>query len=218
MRANERPGLTRQTLIETALRLLDEVGLDGLTVRRLATELGVKSPALYWHVRSKQELLDGMADAMILAAGMGPPRDGESWQDWLIRRSRAYRESLLAHRDGARVVANAGWLSPATIRMFDEELTAMVGRGFTPALALRTITALSRYVSGFVLQEQADRRARAEQPADQLATLAELLEGGTSATLLVAIREAGGTANDDAFDHGLRALVYGTSTALAAQS
>src|SRR5262245_48256506 len=125
-------GLTRPAIIRTALRLLDQVGLDGLTVRRLAAELGVQSPALYWHFRSKQELLDQMADAIIRAAGMGPPHRGESWQDWLIRRARAYRRSVLAHRDGARLVAGAQWLTPATIRMFDEELTAMVGRGFTP--------------------------------------------------------------------------------------
>ena len=174
-------GLTRPTIIQTALRLLDQVGLDGLTVRRLAAELGVQSPALYWHFRSKQELLDQMADAIIRAAGMGPPDHGESWQDWLIRRARAYRRSVLAHRDGARLVAGAQWLTPATIRMFDEELTAMVGRGFTPVLALRTISALAYYINGFVLQEQASRQEVAERPPDQLAALAELLEGGASA-------------------------------------
>ena len=159
-------------MIETALRLLDEVGLDGLTVRRLATELGVQSPALYWHLRNKQELLDGMADAIVVAAGMGPPRDGESWQDWLARRARAYRESLLAHRDGARIVANAARLSPATLRTFDEELTAMVGHGFTPLLALRTITALTHYTNGAVLQEQATRQERTEgqEPAGETRT------------------------------------------------
>src|ERR1700738_3768776 len=122
MCANTQPGLTKQTMIETPLRLLDPVGLDGLAVRKLAAELDVQSPALYWHIRSKQELLDGMAEAMILTAGMGPPRDSETWQDWPPRRTRAYRQSLLAHRDGARIVANAAWLSPAAIRMFNEEL------------------------------------------------------------------------------------------------
>src|SRR5262245_30457601 len=118
MGENQTSGVTRQSMIETALRLLNEVGLDGLTVRRLAAELGVKSPSLYWHIRTKQELLDGMADAIVQAPGMGPPRAGESWQDWLTRRARAYRRSLLSYRDGARIVSNAR-LSPATLRMFD---------------------------------------------------------------------------------------------------
>jgi len=209
-----RAGLTRELMIDTALRLLDEVGLDGLTVRRLATELGVKSPSLYWHIRTKQELLDGMADTIIQAAGMGPPSEGESWQQWLSRRARNYRASVLAHRDGARLVATASWLSPATIRTFDAELTAMVERGFTPALALHTIAAISRYVNGFVLQEQTARPASPGTPREQLAALAGMLDGGAEATLLQAIRDAGSPSGEAAFEHGLRALIDGTVAAL----
>jgi AcrR family transcriptional regulator len=188
MNERKQAGLTPRTIIEAALRLLDKVGLDGLTVRRLAAELGVQSPALYWHVRNKQELLDGMAETIQLANGMGPPRDGESWQDWLARRARERRRSLLAHRDGARIVANAR-LSPTVARMFDEELTAMVGRGFTPVLALRTIMAVAHYV--------------------------ELLDGGASATLAVAIREGGSPFGEQAFEHGLRMLIDGTAAAVS---
>ena len=212
MNERKQAGLTPRTIIEAALRLLDEVGLDGLTVRRLAAELGVQSPALYWHVRNKQELLDGMAETIQLASGMGPPRDGESWQDWLARRARAYRSSLLAHRDGARLVANAR-MSPATLAMFDQELTAMVERGFTPVLALRTIMAIAHYVNGFVLQEQTERQDT-QQPADGLAALAGPLDGGPSATLLLAIRQGGQPLSEDAFEHGLQALVNGTTAAL----
>jgi TetR/AcrR family tetracycline transcriptional repressor len=215
MGTHTRAGLTRQKLIDTGLQLVDEAGLDGLTVRRLAAELGVKSPALYWHIRSKQELLAGMANEIILAAGMGPPRDGESWRQWLARRARAYRRSLLAHRDGARIVANAG-LSEATTTKFDAELTAMTGLGFTPVLALRTITALTHYINGFVLQEQAERHSPAGQPPDPLAPVAAML-GGTSSTLLTALREGGSPLGDDAFEHGLRILIDGTTTALARQ-
>jgi TetR/AcrR family transcriptional regulator, tetracycline repressor protein len=189
-----RPGLTRQILIEAGLRLLDEVGLDGLTVRRLAAEFDVKSPALYWHFKTKQELLDGMADAIIAAPGMGPPRDDESWQDWLFRRAHAYRDSLLAHRDGARIVVQSTTLSPSTIQAFDTELAAMVDRGFTPVLALRTISAITFYVNGFVLREQT---ASPGAPPDL-----------ASAPTLAAAAMSSGTAQD-VFDHGLRALISG---------
>jgi TetR/AcrR family transcriptional regulator, tetracycline repressor protein len=210
----KRAGLSRQTIIQTALGLLDQVGLEGLTVRRLAAELDVQSPALYWHLRGKQELLDGMADTIVLAAGMGPPRHGESWQHWLARRARAYRSSLVAHRDGARVVAGAQWLNPTTIQMFDQELTAMVAQGFSPALALRTIMAVAHYVTGFVLQEQSSQRQHPQEPPDQLAELAGLLDGGESSTLLVAIREGGSPLGEDAFEDGLRALIDGTAAAV----
>jgi len=211
-------GLSRELMIDTALRLLDEVGLDGLTVRRLATELGVKSPSLYWHIRTKQELLDGMADSIIQAAGMGPPRDGESWQEWLARRAHSYRKAVLSHRDGARIVATAAWLSPATIRTFDEELSAMVRHGFTPALALHTIAAISRYVTGFVLQEQTTRPVdEATAPSNPMAAVAAMLDDGEQAVLLQAIRHAGPPLSEAAFEHGLGLLISGTEKTLEAQ-
>jgi TetR/AcrR family transcriptional regulator, tetracycline repressor protein len=193
-------GLTRDVLIEAGLKLLDEVGLDGLTVRRLAAELGVQSPALYWHIRTKQELLDGMANAIILRAGMGPPRPGETWQEWLTRRAWAYRRSLLASRDGARVVASAVRGGEA-VRHFEEELAAMVERGFTPVQALRTITALSHYINGHVLQEQAVVGA---QPAER----PDLSELPTLAAALAAASPIG----DDVFAYGLRVFIAGTGT------
>ena len=194
-------GLTREVLIEAGLKLLDEVGLEGLTVRRLAAELGVQSPALYWHIRTKQELLDGMANAIILRAGMGPPRPGESWQEWLARRARSYRASLLASRDGARVVSAAVRGGDA-VRHFEQELAAMVERGFTPVQALRTITALSHYINGHVLQEQAVVAAseRGEQP-----DLSEL------PTLAAAVR-SGSPIGDEVFEYGLTILIKGTES------
>lgn len=214
MSEHRRTGLTRQVIIEVGLRLLDEVGLDGLTVRRLATELDVQSPALYWHLRNKQDLLDGMAEAVVVAAGMGPPRDGESWSDWLARRARAYRASLLSHRDGARLVVGARGMSPATLRAFDAELSALVHCGFTPVLALRTISAITDYVHGFVLREQADRTDPAEMRPDPVAAVAALLDGGESAAFVLAVREGGSTVGEQAFEHGLRALVLGTAGVL----
>jgi TetR/AcrR family transcriptional regulator, tetracycline repressor protein len=72
MSGKTRPALTREAVTRAALRLLDEVGLEGLTTRRLAAELGVQSPALYWHFRTKQDLLGEMAEAVIVAVGLGP--------------------------------------------------------------------------------------------------------------------------------------------------
>jgi TetR/AcrR family tetracycline transcriptional repressor len=197
-------GLSREVLIETGLRLLDEVGLEGLTVRRLATELGVRSPALYWHIKTKQELLDGMADAIIQGAGMGPPRDRESWQEWLRRRARGYRRSLLAHRDGARVVASARRM-PGALGEFEGELAAMVALGFTPVLALRTITALGNYLNGYVLQEQASVPVGDPDAGDLLAGMP---------TLTAALLAGGDRMAEESFEHGLTLLIAGTEVLL----
>jgi TetR/AcrR family tetracycline transcriptional repressor len=208
-----RPSLDRATVVQTALELLKKVGLDGLTTRRLAGELDVKSPALYWHFRSKQELLDAMADALIRAAGMGPPRAGETWQEWLARRVRAYRASLLAYPDSARIVARAQQLSPAAIRAFNEELQAMVDLGFDAVQALRTITALTNYVNGFILQEQSPRQPTTNGSVTH-ASIAELLSEGHSAPLLVAFAKGGSPYNEASFEYGLQALIEGCAAAL----
>ena len=200
-------------MVQTALELLKRVGLDGLTTRRLADELEVKSPALYWHFHNKQELLDAMADAFIRGADMGPPRSGETWQEWLARRVRAYRTSLLAYPDSARIVAGARQLSPAAIRAFNEELQAMVALGFDSVQALRTITALTNYVNGFILQEQSSRQPATNEPVTR-DSIAELLSEGHAAPLLVAFAEGGSPYNEESFEYGLQALIEGCAAAL----
>src|SRR3569833_3623932 len=92
--------------VRVALELLEEEGLDKLTVRRLATGLGVKAPALYWHFRSKRALLDHMTDAIVAPVVAGLP-DGGPWLKWLEDAGFALHKALLAHRDGARVALGA---------------------------------------------------------------------------------------------------------------
>ncbi|QBD83482.1 TetR family transcriptional regulator [Ktedonosporobacter rubrisoli] len=208
-----RTSLNRATVVQAAMALLKKVGLDGLTTRRLADALEVKSPALYWHFRSKQELLDAMADQLIREAGMGPPRSGETWQQWLARRVHAYRASLLAYPDSARIVTEAQQLSPTAIRAFNEELAAMVALGFDPVQALRTITALTNYVNGFILAEQSSRRPATQAPGSR-DSLAALLSEGPAAPLLVAFAEGGSPYNEASFEYGLQALMEGCAAAL----
>lgn len=208
-----RPPLDRSTVVKAALGLLKMVGLDGLTTRRLAAELGVKSPALYWHFHNKQEMLDAMADVLIREAGMGTPRPGETWQAWLARRVRAYRASLLAYPDSARIVTLAQKLSHAAICAFNEELQAMVALGFDPVQALRTITALTNYANGFILQEQSVRQTvTGDSVSNDL--LMGLLSEGDAAPLVIAFAEGGNPYSEESFEYGLQALIEGSAVAL----
>jgi TetR/AcrR family tetracycline transcriptional repressor len=77
----------KSEIVEVALDLLDEVGLEGLSTRRLATKLGISSPSLYWYFHSKQELIDHMAEALLRTALPPPDLDGSGfdWESWLVK-------------------------------------------------------------------------------------------------------------------------------------
>ncbi|MEW9531774.1 TetR/AcrR family transcriptional regulator C-terminal domain-containing protein [Microbispora sp. NPDC049125] len=206
--------MDRTTIVNAALELLNEVGLEGVTVRRLAADLGVQNPALYWHFPNKQALLDEMAQVLQARQDFGPPHPGESWQLWLTRRGRERRRILLSHRDGARLVAGTR-PGPDLLLRFEAELAALVANGFTAAQALRAIGTLSRYVNGFVLDEQAlpRRRAEPDEPADKQPVSdqpADVFQA--TPTLAAAIRDSGDS--DETFEDGLRILIDGIAAGL----
>ena len=148
--------LSRQTIVETALELLDRVGLDELSTRKLADALGVQSPALYWHFKNKRALLDAMAEAMFDQAQMPPPpQPSDDPAEWLARRQLAFRRALLARRDGARVHAGSR-PNPAQLPSIAAQVEALAAAGLDSVAALLAIRALSRYTVGWVLEEQAD--------------------------------------------------------------
>jgi TetR/AcrR family tetracycline transcriptional repressor len=149
--------LDRDRVVKAAIDLLDEVGLDGLTLRRLAAELGVQAPALYWHFKNKQALLDQMAETISTnEAPVVPPAPGETWDVWLANRARTMRRALNSHRDGAMLAASTH-PQPGQWKDIEMQMGVLVGAGLTPAEALRTMMAVGNYVSGFMLEEQADR-------------------------------------------------------------
>ncbi len=95
--------LQPNTVIRAALDLLNEVGVDGLTTRKLAERLGVQQPALYWHFRNKRALLHALAEAMLAENHThSVPRADDDWRSFLIGNARSFRRALLAYRDGAR--------------------------------------------------------------------------------------------------------------------
>ncbi|MGO2683401.1 TetR/AcrR family transcriptional regulator C-terminal domain-containing protein [Microbacterium sp.] len=215
MDAVRRPALSQKSIVATALDLVDTVGLDELTTRRLAIELEVKSPALYWHFANKQALLDGMGDAIILSAGMGAPQRGEDWRRWILRRARAYRAEMLSHRDGARIVAAVRTASPETVRLFGDEVAALVDFGFDPVLALSTIAIVTHYVTGFALKEQTAVETQRDEPTGVVSPMATL-GGQALGTLLEAMKIGGDPLGEDVFEHGLRMIISGTERELAA--
>ena len=126
--------LTKGAVVDRALQLADTVGLDALTIRKLATELGVTPMALYWHYRSKDELLEGLAERIWSEIDTDTDPDA-SWLDQL----RGLLESLLrvlrAHQAAPRLVLEHQKQNVAALRAMEVTLGLLRGAGFTPEFA-----------------------------------------------------------------------------------
>src|SRR5499427_8577593 len=126
----KRRTLDQAQVVRAALALLDEVGLDELTMRRLAERLNVKAASLYRHVRNKEELLALLGDEI---SGEIPfPRETGNWRSQLVEAAWNVRRGLLAHRDAARVLANTPPVGPRRLAHIEAVLRTLRDAGLTP--------------------------------------------------------------------------------------
>ncbi|PJJ70876.1 regulatory TetR family protein [Diaminobutyricimonas aerilata] len=160
-------GITRERIVAAALELLDDQGMDDLTVRAIASRLDVRAPALYWHVRNKQELLDEMATEVMRrvadAFGAIPPGDG--WRDDLAAYARVLRSEYLLHRDGARIFSGTRITDPDVVRMKEPLFERWSAAGWTPADADDAVDVVTAFVVGFVIEEQERRQSAGTDPS-----------------------------------------------------
>ena len=203
--------VTRDDVIHTAIQLLQEVGLDGLTLRRLATELGISAPTLYWHVKDKRELLDLMSEAMVRVARekMPPFPQGLPWDEKIAEGMRRQYEAIIAWRDGARVVAG-NRPTEAALPQIEQFLKMWVEAGFPPNEALAYILTFGDFITGCALEHQAEIERRRMQSADHAAQLWKQIE--TYPTLHAASLSRLGTTGfqrSSNFERGLRLLMTG---------
>ena len=147
--------LSRETVIRAALDLLNEVGVDGLSTRRLAERLGVQQPALYWHFKNKRELLDALSRQMLVERHTrGIPQPGEHWRTFLHDNAMSFRRGLLAYRDGARIHAGTRPDRPQAGAV-EAQLRLLRDAGFAPDASVHALLAVSQYTVGAVLEQQA---------------------------------------------------------------
>ncbi|MFG3152774.1 TetR/AcrR family transcriptional regulator [Streptomyces sp. NPDC048219] len=155
MGTERRAPLDRRRVADTALTLLNEVGLDGLTLRTIARELDVKAPALYWHFKDKQALLDEMATEMyrrMIAEGSLDPED--TWRERLLKSNRGLRAALLRYRDGAKVFSGSRFTGLEHAEQMEDGLRLFTAAGFTLPQAVRATSTTYVYTLGFVTEEQ----------------------------------------------------------------
>ncbi|MGW6152315.1 TetR/AcrR family transcriptional regulator [Streptomyces sp. NPDC055144] len=148
-----KPLLSRDRIVTAALSLVDAEGLAAVSTRRLAAELGVSGPSLYNHFRTKDQILEAVADSVSAQVdlSMFDPTDRRDWRtslhDWAV----SYRAALLEHPNIVPVLAQGPGRRPAGLRLADAVFGSMVDAGWPPAQAT-SIGALMRYfVTGSAL-------------------------------------------------------------------
>jgi TetR/AcrR family tetracycline transcriptional repressor len=143
--------LDQAQVVQAALALLDDVGLDGLTMRRLADRLGVKAASLYRHVRDKDELLILLGDAM---SGEIPLPGGKgTWREQLTEIAWNVRRGLLAHRDAARVLAATPPFGPRRLQHIEAMLKILRAAGLGGRDAARAAYHANNFVTEFAADE-----------------------------------------------------------------
>jgi len=139
-----KPLLSYDRIVATARELVDTEGLAALSTRRLAAELGVSGPSLYNHFRTKDEILEAVADSVSAQVDLSMFEDGRDWRtalhDWAV----SYRAALRDHPNIVPVLARGPGRRPAALRLADAVYGAMVEAGW-PASQATSIGALMRY-------------------------------------------------------------------------
>ncbi len=139
------------------LKLLNEEGLEQLTLRRLGTELNVQAATIYWHFKSKEELLDEMATT-VLAEGaerLVPARKTSDWKVWASTFGEGLRRTLLAYRDGGRMVAGTRLTNLEYLKTTERIGSQMLAAGFSVRSAVVLFGTIYNYTLSFVMEEQA---------------------------------------------------------------
>ncbi|MFE1765210.1 TetR/AcrR family transcriptional regulator [Streptomyces angustmyceticus] len=178
-RRRSRPSITLEAVTEAALRTLQRDGLDAMSMRRLAEELSIQAPSLYWYVNDKDELLDLLADALLadLRLDVFVRQDGD-WQAELRDMMRAYRQYLLSKRDSGRVLAGRLQLGPHFLHHAEVILGTLLRAGFSDQDTADSLYSLTQYVQGFVLHETSPLSAEVARGANPVEFL-----GGVRARL-----------------------------------
>lgn len=203
--------LDTKAIARAALGLLDEAGLDGLTMRKVAAALNVQAPALYWHVKNKRELLDVMAEQIFISAvqGVEAPRRGESWSDWMIELAQRMRRSMLRYRDGAKVMAGTYVSDEIMWRTMELTLRTLEDAALPARDAGRIFPIMLHYTTGFVIEEQARLGSEYAENPYRPEHLGQIVDADRYPRTARLVDEMATADADVEFTYGLRVILAG---------
>jgi AcrR family transcriptional regulator len=143
--------LSKDVALTRAVVLADGEGLEAVTMRRLARELGVEAASLYHYVSGKDEILDGLVD--VVSAEIELPSPTDDWRAATRRRAHNTRAVLRRHPWAVALMASRTTPGPATLRVLEAGIRCFRQGGFPVPMAAQAISTVDSYVHGFVLQE-----------------------------------------------------------------
>jgi AcrR family transcriptional regulator len=203
-----------ERIVAVAIALADAVGLENLSMRRLASSLGTGTTSLYRYVRNKEELLTLMVDAVNAADPLGaaPPTE---WRTALTVIARAHRRQMLDHPWLASEIASRPAIGPNTLRVADQVLGIAMGMGVDAETAGGIVATLLRYTRGATSDELAERDAQRrtgmtqEEWRDSVAPyVRSIIDSGRFPSFAAVILSAEPT-DEEQFEFGLQRLLDG---------
>jgi AcrR family transcriptional regulator len=213
-RDTARGRLTRDRVLVAAVALADRIGIEALTIRRLATELDVKPMSLYHHVPGKDAILDGVVD-LVFDEIDDPPLD-LPWTDAMRHRCASAREVLGRHPWAAPLLESRRSPGPATLHHHDAVLGCLRRGGLSWELTAHAYALLDAFVYGFALQEAALPSAGGTEMVDMADQMAQAFAGGEYPNLVDFTTQhvlKPGYAFGASFDVGLDLLLDGIDAA-----
>jgi TetR/AcrR family tetracycline transcriptional repressor len=206
-------GITRAGIVAAALQLLDEQGIQAVTARALADRLGVRAPALYWHIGSKQEILDEMATEIHrrVARQIDVELEGDGWREGLATYARVLRSEYLKHRDGARTFSGARVTDLDVLRAQESLLRRWTASGIPLSDVGAAGQLLTAFVVGFVIEEQ----EREQSGGEGYSTAAKDEAFGAAVPLVAVTGKSVLTPSDERFERYVEIILSGLEATLS---
>ncbi|WP_433132725.1 TetR/AcrR family transcriptional regulator C-terminal domain-containing protein [Micromonospora sp. CA-240977] len=199
---------TRGEVVSAALQVLDERGLDGLTMRAVAERLGVQHNTVRWHAASKGRLLELASDEMLAHCADEPLP--QAWDERIRTLSQRLRDALLGHRDGARMITIACGPDPHSLRYAEAVVSTLTEAGFDGRTASWAHWTIFYLILGITQEQQVAR--------DSTAITAEQVPAGRYPALAATLSHVGPGDFDERFAFGLGLILDSLRTRLATRT
>ncbi len=202
------PTLTREQIISTAIAIVDREGLDALSLRRLASELGVGTMTLYYHVPDKAALKDLIFEAVMAEVHIADSAPDATAEERVLAVAYALRDALIKHINAAPIALTQSMNTPGQLRPIEKLLGILFELGLDETDATVAVEVVGQYIIGTSVI-YANRVAASEEHGEPVAKEPDGISPEEFPNLMRMMSAAGYLGWSEPFDRGLRALIKG---------